>query len=257
MARPDGGWISGYTAPTTTSARGVWSLRDAFQSQRSASWPTNPCMLLLNANSTNGATTFTDSSPRARTVSRTGDPVISTAQSKFGGSSIKFNDGYIVSAASADFNLSTIDFAIEFFAYFTSTASDQRLAGGDLPTSTGGFNWAIYVTSVGRLDMYLASTSGFWNIAAGSLIGNFSANTWYHVAIARSGGTIRGYLDGVRGSSVTTSASLFNNTSNGPFFGRQATSKYTGYLDDIRISVGTDRGYVGASFTPPSAQLGT
>lgn len=255
MARPNGGWISGYTAPTRAAARGVWSLRDVFQAQRASSWPTSPCVLLINANGANNTTTFVDLSGYSRTISRVGDPVISTAQSKFGGSSIKFNDGYIVSAASADFNLSTMDFAIEFFAYFTSTASDQRLAGGDSPTSTAGFNWAIYVTSVGRLDMYLSSTSNNWNIAVGSLIGNFSANTWYHVAIARSGGTIRGYLDGVRGSSVTTSAALFHNTSNGPFFGRQATSEYTGYLDDIRISVGTDRGYVGANFTPPSAEL--
>lgn len=255
MSRPNGGWISEYTAPTRAAARGIWSLRDAFAAQRANLWPISPCVLLINANSTNGATTFTDSSRYARTVSRTGDPVISTVQSKFGGSSVKFNDGNISVPASSDFSFGTSDFAIEFFAYFTSTASDQRLAGGDRPATSGNLSWALYVTSAGRLDMYIGSTGSAWNIASGSLVGNFSAGQWYHVAIARSGGTIRGYLDGVRGSSVTTSAALFNNTDNGPFFGRQGTSRYTGYLDDIRISVGTDRGYAGASFTPPLAEL--
>lgn len=39
MARPSGGYVARYTAPTATVAKGVWTLRDSFNAQRSSAWP--------------------------------------------------------------------------------------------------------------------------------------------------------------------------------------------------------------------------
>jgi len=39
MARPDGGRISGYAAPTLNAARGVWSLREHFNARLANAWP--------------------------------------------------------------------------------------------------------------------------------------------------------------------------------------------------------------------------
>lgn len=64
MGRPDGGWISGYTAPTPQAARGVWSLRDSFSAQRLSNWPVTPLVpssvsgLRLWLDGTDSATLF-------------------------------------------------------------------------------------------------------------------------------------------------------------------------------------------------------
>ena len=47
--------------------------------------------LLLHGDGTNGSTTIVDSSSSSKTVTAVGDAQISTAQSKFGGSSIYFD----------------------------------------------------------------------------------------------------------------------------------------------------------------------
>ena len=47
--------------------------------------------LLLHGDGTNGSTLIKDSSPRMNTVTAVGNAQISTAQSKFGGSSIAFD----------------------------------------------------------------------------------------------------------------------------------------------------------------------
>jgi hypothetical protein len=45
--------------------------------------------LLLHGNGTNGSTTITDNSPSPKTVTAVGNAQISTAQSKFGGASMR------------------------------------------------------------------------------------------------------------------------------------------------------------------------
>lgn len=197
---------------------------------------------------------FADLSANAFTVTATGDATQSTTQAKFGSKSAAFTAGQIYLPSDTAFDLGAADFCIEFFAYFNSVAADQRLAGGDHRTSNTNYNWAVYTTSSGQLDLYLSSTGSFWNIAAGASIGAVSTGQWYHVAIARSGGTIRTYLGGTRGSSTSTAATLFNNTANGPFFGRSTSSNtFNGYIDAVRITKGNDRGYTSATITVPTA----
>ena len=117
--------------------------------------------------------------------------------------------------------------------------------------SGGNFNWAIYTTSSGQLDYYLGTGGVSWDIGDTKSIGAVSTGQWYHVALVRNGNTFNGYLDGVSGSSTTSSASIGANSTNGAFFGAQATSNFNGYLDDIRITKGVAR-YT-ANFTPPTA----
>ena len=207
--------------------------------------------LLLHMDGSNGSTTFTDSSNNAVSVTANGNAQISTAQNKFGGSSGSFSAGHIITPASSLFDFGTGDFCIEFWCYFNSVASNQRLGGGDLQ-SGGNFNWAIYTTSSGQLDYYLGTGGAGWDIASAKSIGAISTGQWYHVALVRNGSTFNGYLNGVSGSSTTSSASLGANLTNGAFFGTQGSSNYNGYLDDIRITKGIAR-YNTANFTVPTA----
>lgn len=207
--------------------------------------------LLLQMDGVNGSTTFIDSSTGARSVTAAGNAQISTTQSRFGGSSGSFSTGYITLPAANEYNLNANSFCIEFWVYFNSVAAGQRVAGGDT-LAGGNNNWAIFTTSAGRLDYYLGSdsVSGTWGVAAGQLIGNISTGQWYHVALVRNGTSFTGYLNGVAGASVTSSAALRTNATNGPRFGTQGTSYFNGYVDEVRITNGQAR-YT-SSFTPPS-----
>lgn len=78
---------------------------------------------------------------------------------------------------------------------------------------------------------------------------NFSwqENTWYYIAWVRSGGYWSFYVDGNK---------LTNTVNNQDTTTYNAAFDYAGYnsfLDEFRITVGTDRGYTGSTITVPTA----
>jgi hypothetical protein len=181
-----------------------------------------------------------------------GNAQISTTQSKFGGSSMAF-DGtgdYLRAPFSAINRINTSgDFTIEFWAYFNSVAQDQRLIAWD--NNSTNFVIAIYTNLSGNLVYYLSSTGTTWNIAAATSMGSIAINTWYHVALVRNGSVFTPYINGVAGTTTTSSATLFASTlplvigatGNGASF-------FNGYIDDFRITNGIAR-YT-SNFTPPT-----
>lgn len=222
--------------------------------------------LLLKGDDTNGSTNFIDSSNNNLSISRVGNTVISTAQSKFGGSSIYFDgNGDIISAASSDgLNFGNSDFTIEMWVYAspTTNANQKWLFGKRAsPYVYGGcLSYLTYDQPNNRYNIAFYSTfsNSTWEIA-NSNISNavIPTNTWTHLAFVRSGTDFSVYVDGVKYSFATNSGTIPSNSA--PFvFGSVAdydssfaTSHYSGYLDDIRITKGVAR-YT-ANFTPPSA----
>ena len=83
-----------------------------------------------------------------------------------------------------------------------------------------------------------------------------SNNTWYHVAITRSGTTLRMFIDGTQEASTTSSAN-FTSTTN-MFIGADVNNtnqRINGYIQDLRITNGYAR-YT-ANFTPPTQAFPT
>jgi hypothetical protein len=77
------------------------------------------------------STTFTDSSPTAHTVTRSGDAKISTTQSQFGGASAYF-DGtgdYLTVANSEAFNFGSGDFTIDCWIRPAAVSAHAIFAG--------------------------------------------------------------------------------------------------------------------------------
>ena len=201
--------------------------------------------LLLHGNGTNGSTTITDSSPTPKTVTAVGNAQISTAQSKFGGASIAFdeNGDYLTLASNPNLALGSGDFTIEMWVYSTATGVTQNFL--DARASSTGY--AVQKNSSNEIT--------FYSEVAGSFIVNaaLTANQWVHVAIVRSSGTITLYLDG---TSADTGANTSNYTSQIAVIGARFSKNqqyYTGYIDDLRITKGIAR-YT-ANFTPPAAQF--
>ena len=210
--------------------------------------------LLLPFEGANDATSTTDESDSNHTVSFNGSADISTAQSKFGGSSLYLAGGsndWINIAGSSDFNFGTDDFTIEFWMYRTHTAYGVVLEtrGGEDTTSTDGITF--YLGSGGNNEMRVAVNRS--NVI--DLNQDHQTNDqWQHFAIVREGSTMTLYIDGTARGSGSNSTN-FNRTRPiriGNFHGSSSGGYgFQGYIDDFRVTKGLAR-YT-SNFTPPSA----
>jgi hypothetical protein len=218
----------------------------------------NNVSLLLHGDGPNGSTTITDNSPTPKTVTAVGNAQISTAQSKFGGSSMLFDkvDDRLTLAASSDFAFGTGDFTIEFWAYSRDVLSSTQRGFLQISPVAGGLSTS-FVNSIIIVQGANAGGSGLNgglvavinNTFIGSSTAVLSTNTWFHVALTRASGTVRLFFNGnVHASSTNTSNLTGSNLVVGGYY--DTTVLYDGYIDDLRITKGVAR-YT-ANFTPPT-----
>jgi hypothetical protein len=184
-----------------------------------------------------------------------GNAGVSTTQSKFGGSAFYY-DGtgdYMSVANSSEFDFAAGEFTIEFFIRVSAHASDAAVFSKGASGSFSYFSLG-FVGGGNSLSLWMHDV----NSGAYSITGSVNVNdsNWHHVALCRSGNSIRMFVDGTQdGSTVTSSATI---TSTGDlWFGTSnysvSTRTITGYIDEIRITKGFGR-YT-SNFTPPSEEL--
>jgi hypothetical protein len=140
------------------------------------------------------------------------------------------------------------NFTVEFWVNFTSIANRQDLVWWvpDNDSLRGGISWRL---SGDALIYYDAAVGGAINTAWMPTI-----NTWYHIALSRSGSSTRLFIDGVAGTTYSTI--LPYAASYRLFIGKDSDSDsypFTGYMDDFRITKGVAR-YT-TTFTPPTTFL--
>jgi len=188
-----------------------------------------------------------------------GNAQISTAQSKFGGSSMYF-DGtgdYLLSVPRQPLALGSGDWTVEAWVYLTAAPVEFTALFCSWNYYTSGYNGNF----IGRV-----STSNLWTSFNGqgdqiAINGTYSwtQNTWFHMAWVRFGSTITVYRDGVSIGSTTDSKNLSDsenglligvNRTNGTIGGGSPTQYITGYVDDFRVTRGIAR-YT-SNFTPPT-----
>jgi hypothetical protein len=147
----------------------------------------------------------------------------------------------------------------------------------DLQMSTSNFVWEAYVnvdatiTNIGMLFAY--GNTGNWTFNSDPAYirylvgpGDFyadsvdnlakTANVWRHWAFVRSGNNFYCYWNGTRVISFSASLTVGNNTPNrllgaGPDYDSVQITQY----QDFRIYKGTDKGYTGATITPPPSMV--
>ena len=187
-----------------------------------------------------------------------GNAKISTTQSKFGSSSMSF-DGtgdWLTTLTNPNLVLGSSDFTVECWVYTGTTGSRSGIignrtgAGGDAvwcidlnPTNVAGWGYIYFHTD--NTQIVYSST-------------NYSANTWFHLAVTRSGTTFRMFLGGTQVGSATSSINLSSTAT--MYIGAEGaradqSSPLNGYIDDLRVTKGYAR-YT-ANFTPPTAALPT
>jgi hypothetical protein len=207
--------------------------------------------LLLNY--TNGA--IFDNTAKIN-LETAGNAQISTTQSKFGGSSMYFDGtGDFLATGKAPI-LDGIggDFTIEYWQYPVTGSNGQYCVLGSAVSSyTGNASSFVYVPSTNNFYSVFNTTAGP-NYTGGSYL-----NTWTHVAWVRSGSGSNNctlYLNGVSVATSTYTGTLNLNTTNSNTYigknGWDASYLFTGYLDDLRITLAAR---YKANFTPPTSQL--
>ena len=181
-----------------------------------------------------------------------GSAQVSTTQSKFGGASMSFagNGGVVNMTSQQTKSIGSGDFTVEFWMYPTSSGATQGLCCiGNYPGAFAGeFNIYYNVSSNGLIRAQFAYGNAINSVSTIVL------NTWTHVAVSRSGGTLRLYLNGNFQNSVASTDVI--NTSGfsvGQAYPNLAQEYYTGYIDDFRLTTGIGR-YT-QNFTPPQNAL--
>ena len=218
----------------------------------------------------NGATSTSDSSNSNLSLTLQSSTVISTAQSKFGGSSLyvpnSATQGVYADGAGSTIQL-TADFTIEWWVYRVQVTLADNMILGPIYGMQGGTNiggygmvFPYYYSPVHASEgqIYCSSNGSSWNIANGTTLGTGSLGTvgqWVHMAMVRSGTTWSYYVDGTRTYTGTLgSATIATSTGTyihlGRAWGNGGTSPEA-YYDDFRITQALAR-YSGTSFTPPS-----
>lgn len=206
--------------------------------------------LLLHCNGTNGSTTFTDSSPSPKTISRNGGTSISTAQSKFGGASVLFGGGSdrLYAANNGAFEFGSGDFTLDAWIRPTTISGTYVLLDrGDY----SNYSPWLLIQSDAQLRLACTASGSSWavNIMSADVL---TANVWQLVSVSRVGNVFRLFHDGIQVATTTTAITLAASSAN-PQIGNEPSGTYsfTGYMDDIRVTKGVGR-YTG-NFTLPTA----
>ena len=245
----NGGLMGVRKVPTTGAAPGMWSPNEQSVAQRAGIWPEvqigDPYFanvsLLLHMDGTNGSTTFTDSSSNGFTVTANGNAEVATANPKFGSGSLALDGSYdyLTPPANNAFQLGTGDFTVECWVYVNSGNSNNGLftfgaTSSGLAVAINGGGWQLTTDGLGGYGM-----------------GAVTLSTWQHLAVTRSGSSLRMFIDGAQiGTTLSNSKDLSDNALKIGYYYDPLYS-LSGLVDEFRVTKGISR--YNANFTPPTA----
>lgn len=212
-----------------------------------------PVVLHINGRNSAGALAVVDRTAAHVALSYAGTtPVADTTNPKFGGASVRLNNGPIYVSDASVLIGQTEDFTIQGWFEWESVSQvypvlfGQRAATGYSPVSV----WLI--PGSGVIELYAASAS--LTVFRSTYAFTPTLGAWYHVAVTRNGGTMTLWLNGnpVVVLSIGAGTALFATT---PFcIGGTNDNDYRlsfdGRFDDFQVVRG--QALYTAAFTPPS-----
>jgi len=206
--------------------------------------------LLLPFDGSNGATSTTDSSNANNSVTFVGTAQLSTAQSKFGESSLLLdgNSDYIYVANSDLGTTSTESFTIEFWTYLLGGIGSQSNFYSEYNGASNGISFEKTSGNVLKV----------WNGDSARITGTttISSGQWYHMALSGTSGSYKLFLNGTQEGSTSSNGFTAGTTNKyiGTFYwaGLGGAVRFVnGYIEDFRITKGEAR-YT-SNFTPPTS----
>jgi len=219
--------------------------------------PDSYTKLLIHSDTTDGSTTFVDSSATGHTITNN-NVTHETGQKKFGATGMHFNGttDFLSIPSSAEHNFTSSDsYMVDFWMYPTHSSGN--------PCIYAGWGTADNANSAGDHYLYMANSSGklHWGAVNVNSAGaewntgiSFTLNVWQHIALVYDAGSGQAYAfkDGIRQNavsgpavcSITATTDLFTIGDN------KNIDFYKGELDEFRVSKGIARWT--ADFLPPT-----
>ncbi len=197
-------------------------------------------------NGSDGATSSIDSSPLGHAITFIGTAQIDTAQSKFGGSSLLLDgdSDYVSLPDNVCWDFGTGDFTIDFWARYSSMNTWPNFIDIDGNLTGVRVSWGNWVG--GTFEVYCKGTEVAFTLTTATL------DQWYHIAVVRTSGSIKVFVDGVLKNTTTASGDitgLTNGVRIGYNFG--VNNYFAGWIDEFRIS---NIARWTTDFTPPTTE---
>lgn len=184
--------------------------------------------------------------------------------SKFGGASLKVvSEGvdYIRIPADGGMNFGVGDFTVELFHRRSNSATGATLMGSGQNTYEAGNSWTLFFagTEYGNPSGTLTLVGPVGGVSNKVLHSGqaFPVGEFKHIAITRSAGVMRMFIDGEMTSSLANSGSV-DFSGGGTYIGASGWTKTMptlpgakGHYEEFRVTKGMAR-YV-ENFTPPAA----
>ena len=183
-----------------------------------------------------------------KTIQAFGNAKLSTAEKKFGSASLAL-DGtgdYASITAQNDFGFGTGNFTIEGWIRPVVSTSFRFIA--DFRAGVATDNSILLYTENAVPKVFINGSAVLSSSTA------LSNNVWYHIALSRTSGTMRLFVNGneVANASVTTDLGTVKPLVIGSRYDG-ASSFWNGFIDDLRVIKGI--GLYTANFTAPTSRV--
>jgi hypothetical protein len=193
-------------------------------------------VLLIHADNSSA-----DSSGNGNTM---GGNTTFSSTSKLGSHSIEHSNTYGQWTDTTDWDLGNV-FTIDFWSYSHSKGSyDRWIGGGTNANGSNGEHWFFGKWPNDQFNFGYYNGSGYTETAAS--VGTWNLNTWYHVALVRTGSYLDIYWNGVRKVHWDVGNQSFNTGAQSLITGYRWSygsriEPFDGYMDELRISKGIAR----------------
>jgi hypothetical protein len=182
-------------------------------------------------------------------ITKYGTPTTDTTVKKFGASSLELNGttDYLSVAGNNDFGFGTGDFTVEGWFYITNVGVQSILfdfragAGTDVAP-------VLYIDSSAQLKYYSYNAI---RIDGPTIV----ANAWYHIAVSRSAGTTKLFVNGASQGTPWVDSTDYDVAKPLIIGARWDGAAYSidGYIDEVRVTKGLAR--YSANFVAPASEF--
>ena len=182
-----------------------------------------------------------------KNVTANGNVVTSTTQFKFGTSSAFF-DGtgdWLSIPSDPDFNFSTGDYTLEAFVRLNNTSGSKIIF--DFRTSSLTEISPVVFISGSDVVYYINGAAVITGAAA------VSPTTWHHIALSRTAGISKLFVDGTQVGASYTDGNDFPTRGLRIGANLQGSASMNGYIDEVRITKGSSR--YNTNFNPTATQF--
>lgn len=220
----------------------------------------NVVLLAGNDNAADGTATFLDQSNSAHVITGVGNVQYDSAQAPTGMTTSMLYDGtgdYQTIPDSDDWNLGSGDFTLEQWVRMSTL---DYFFSGPWTINPGSNNgWVFFFDNAGKTLNLTATADGSTAATPISKAWNPSVDTWYPIAVTRSGTTFELYVSGTSLGTATSSIAIANVTTVMNLATTAALDAVglalTGWFGPVRLTKGVAR-YSG-NYAVPSLPLPT